>query len=54
MTNIKEVIELALNDGYLKPRYKVQSVEVGRTLITVDYLDTLSLEELIITQQFSI
>jgi len=51
MTNIKEVIEIALNDGYAVKRYKVKSIEVGRTLITVYYFDmVLNVEDLI---QFS-
>jgi len=52
MTNIKEVIEIALNDGFLKPRYVVNKVEVGRTMITVYYYDNLLSDDRIC--QFSV
>ena len=41
MTEIREVIEIALNYGFSVPRYKVEKVEIGRTLITVYYFDNL-------------
>lgn len=41
MTNIKEIIEIALNNGYTVKRFEVKEVSVGRTMITVDYFDKL-------------
>lgn len=41
MTDLKEVIEIGLNSQYSKPRFEVSSIEVGRTMITVNYQDHL-------------
>lgn len=52
MTNIKEVIQIALNEGFLKPRYTVNKVEIGTTIITVYYYDNLFSDDR--TCQFSV
>lgn len=52
MTNIKEIIEIALNDGYTMKRFEVKEVEVGRTMVTVSYFD--KLKEDLDSCQFSI
>ena len=41
MTNIKEVIEIALNVNFATKRYKVEKVEITSTLIKVYYFDNL-------------
>lgn len=41
MMTLKEVVEIALNNGFSVPRYKVDRLEIDRTVITVYYHDNL-------------
>lgn len=41
MAHIKQVIEIALNDGYTVPRFEVHRVELLDDVFTVYYLDKL-------------
>ncbi len=50
MTNIKDLIEIALNDGYATPRHKVHKVEVvenalNGNVLKVYYFDNLFKKE---------